>query len=119
MQADHCHDRGCVPVEDSQLLYVGPVVGEHGGAGEEEGKETELQVPDHHRGLVTLLDKPLVEDAGKSGGAAGDKHGDEAGERVLLLGSKIVGNLVGALDKDDPGHENQQGDPLSWSESST
>ena len=53
-------------MEDSQLQDVGPVVGQHGGEGEDEGEEAKLEVPDHHRGLAALLDQPLVEDTGKS-----------------------------------------------------
>ena len=104
-------------MKDSQLDDVGPVVGDHGGEGEEEGEEAELKVPDHHRGLAALLDQPLVEDAGKSGGAAGNKDSNEACHRVLVLFTWLDGNGR-SLDKSNSCNKNQQRDPLTLSEAS-
>ena len=104
-------------MEDSQLEDVGPVVGDHGGEGEEEGEEAELEVPDHHRGLAALLDQPFVEHSGKSGGAAGNEDGNEAGHRVLMLPTRLDSN-GGTLDESDSCNENEQRDPLALCEAS-
>ena len=105
-------------MEDSQLEDVVPVVGDHGGEGEEEGEKAELEVPDHHRGLATLLDQPFVEDSGKSGGAASYEDGNKAGHRVLMLSTRLDGN-GGSLNESNSCHENKQRDPLTLSETSS
>ena len=104
-------------MKDSQLDDVGPVVGDHGGEGEEEGEEAELEVPDHHRRLAALLDQPLVEDTGKSGGAAGNEDGNEACHRVLVLFTRLDGDGR-SLDESNSCDENEQRDPLALSEAS-
>ena len=105
-------------MENSQLDDVGPVVGDHGGEGEEEGEEAELEVPDHHRWLAALLDQPLVEDAGKSGGAAGNEDSNEACHRVLVLFTRLDGNGR-SLNESNSCHENKQRNPLTLSETSS
>ncbi len=72
-----------------------PVVDEHARECEEEGEETQLQVPDHQRRLTALLHQFLVVDARETGREAGRQNGHQT--EGLVLRGRGYGGLVPEL----------------------
>jgi hypothetical protein len=72
-----------------------PVVDEHARECEEEGEETQLQVPDHQRRLTALLHQPLVVDPRETRREAGRQNGHQT--EGLVLRGRGHGGLVPGL----------------------
>jgi hypothetical protein len=78
-----------------------PVVDEHPHKSEEEGKETQLQVPDHQRRLTALLHQLLVVDPGETRRETGRQNGHQT-EGLVLRGRGHGGLVPGLAIKTHP-----------------
>ncbi len=88
-----------------------PVVDEHARESEEEGEETQLQVPDHQRRLTALLHQFLVVDPRETRRETGRQNGQQT-EGLVMLRGRGYGGLVRQLYEGDAASEEEEAAPL-------
>ena len=106
LEDDDGQHRPVVAVEDAPGGDLLTGVVDHPGEREEEGKQTQLEIPDDDWGLTGGLDQLLVVDPGVAWWEAGHEDRHEAGQLILLL-LWVLGLSLGYLDHGDPHHQEE------------